>query len=465
MRSRLAVYKYLIFCFLLLGFAFPNGFYLFFPSVCLLIVLSFLQRPYKSPIFSFIAFQHYLQIIAGVLLCNYLGQDIDYNTPYRSTATIASSIGLVFLMLPVIYVQTEFPAQNRESLTISINKFSIDKVMYAYIISFFIANFLLSIAFVFGGLTQIILWLTSIKWILFLLFGYMCILKNEKKRIFYLFIALEFITGFYSFFSDFKTVLYFLLILLLSLVEEIDLKSFFYGLLIAAALILLGLFWTNIKDKYRAFLNGGEKSQNVTVNGDDALNKLYDLSNNTTSDNLEGSIPQLLDRVQYTYFFAKTIQRVPDIIPYQNGDNWLDNIEFVTTPRYFNSDKPVLDQSEKASHYTGIHLSGRKKGASFSLGYFAECYVDFGIYGMMVALFFIGILYALVYNHLLKKSSDNLIFNYCVVGAFFMDFNPYGTDGTYLIGRLISGVVTFYFLIKWFFPWLIRYLSITEGEK
>ncbi|HTC00748.1 MAG TPA: hypothetical protein VK705_08700 [Ferruginibacter sp.] len=431
----------------------------------MLIVLSLLQRPYKSPIFSFIAFQHYLQIIAGVLLCNYLGQDIDYSAPFRSTATITSSIGLVFLMLPVIYVQAGFPVQNRESLTISINRFSIDKVMYAYIISFFIANFLLGIAFVFGGLTQIILWLTSVKWILFLLFGYMCILKNEKKRIFYLFVVLEFITGFYSFFSDFKTVLYFVLILLLSLIEEVDLKSFFYGLLIVAVLVLLALFWTNVKDRYRAFLNGGEKSQNVTVNGDDALNKLYDLSNNTTGDNLEGSIPQLLDRVQYTYFFAKTIQRVPDIIPYQNGNNWLDNIEFVTTPRYFNPDKPVLDQSEKASHYTGIHLSGRNKGASFSLGYFAECYIDFGIYGMMVALFFMGIIYALIYNHLLKKSSDNLIFNYCVVGAFFMDFNPYATDGTYLIGRLISGVVTFYFLIRWFFPWFIGYLSLIEGEE
>jgi hypothetical protein len=465
MRFKFDISKFSIFCLLILALAFDNGGYLLVPSLCLLLILIFLHQPYKSPIFSFIAVQHYIQIIAGVLLCNYLGKEIDYNTPYRSTATIISSVGLITLLLPVIYVQQEFPIQNRESLTVSANRFSTSKVMYAYIISFFVANFLLGIAFIFGGLTQIILWLVSIKWILFLLFGYICILRNEKKRIFYLFIVIEFITGFYSFFSDFKTVIFFLVILLISVVEEIDFKTFFYGLLIAGLLIVFGLVWTSVKDKYRSFLNGGEKSQSVTVNSDEALNKLYDLSNNTTSDNLEGAVPQLLDRVQYTYFFAKTIERVPDIIPYQNGNNWLNNIEFVTTPRYFNPDKPVLDQSEKASLYTGIHLSGRSKGASFSLGYFAECYIDFGMYGMMIALFFIGIVYAMIYNHLLKKSSDSVIFNYCVAGAFFMDFNPYGNDGTYLMGRLISGVVTFYFLIKWFFPWLVKYLSAVENKK
>jgi hypothetical protein len=170
-----------------------------------------------------------------------------------------------------------------------------------------------------------------------------------------------------------------------------------------------------------------------------------------------------LDRLQYTYFFAKTMERVPSIIPYQNGANWLSNLEFITTPRYFNPDKPVLDQSEKTRYYTGVHLSGSKKGTSFSLGYFAECYIDFGIYGMMLALLFLGFIYSLLYHYLVMKSSTNLVFNYCVVAAFFMDFNPYAVDGTYLIGRLLSGIITFYLLIKYFFPWLIKQLSTDEN--
>jgi hypothetical protein len=185
----------------------PNGVYLFFPSVCLLLIFSFLQQPYKSSIFSFIAVQHFLQIVAAVVLCNYLGKDINYNTPFRSTATIVSSIGLIVLLIPVMYVQRELPSQTRESLTGSVREFSTNKVMYAYIISFFVASFLHKIAFLFGGLTQVILVFADIKWLLLSLFGYISILKKEKNRIFYFCVLIEFLSGFYSFFSDFKTVI------------------------------------------------------------------------------------------------------------------------------------------------------------------------------------------------------------------------------------------------------------------
>jgi hypothetical protein len=249
------------------------------------------------------------------------------------------------------------------------------------------------------------------------------------------------------------------------LVEKVDFKFFLYGMLICGGLIAFALLWTNVKGSYRSFLNGGEKNQTVTVNSDEALNKLYDLSNDATNNDLEGAIPKLLDRLQYTYFFAKTMEQVPDVIPYQNGNNWLGNIEFTTTPRYFNPNKPNLDQTEKARYYTGIHLSGKERGTSFSLGYFAEFYIDFGIYGMMGGLFLLGVIYSLLYSFLVKKSSNNIVFNYCVVASFFMEFNPYALDGTYLLGRLISGTVVYLILIKYFFPWIIQLLSNAEENQ
>jgi hypothetical protein len=459
MRLKLdPISKFIVLCILLFELILPNGFFIFFPSLVLLAVITFLQQPYKASIFTFVAIQHYIQIVAAALLCNYLGKDINYNTPFRGTVIIVSSIGVIALLAPVMFIQNEVPNQTRESLTKSASFFSTNKTMYAYIISFFVAYFLNSIAFLFGGITQIIIWVANVKWAFFLLFGYVSLLKKEKTKIFYLFVLIEFLSGFYSFFADFKTVIYFLLVLLLSLVEKINARLLIYGIFICGGLVVFALMWTNVKDNYRSFLNGGQKKQAVTVNSDEALNKLYDLSNNT-DDNLEDAVPKLLDRVQYTYFFAKTMERVPETIPYQNGNNWLENIEFTTTPRYLNPDKPTLDQSEKTSHYTGIRMSGKSKGTSFSLGYFAEFYIDFGIYGMMLGLFLLGILYSLIYNYLLKKSSNNIIFNYCVAAAFFMEFNPFAIDGTYLLGKLISGIVVFWILIRYFFPWVMESLS------
>jgi hypothetical protein len=77
----------------------------------------------------------------------------------------------------------------------------------------------------------------------------------------------------------------------------------------------------------------------------------------------------------------------------------------------------------------------------------------------------IGGLYAVLYNYLLKKSSNNPLFNYAVVGAFFLEFAHLEMDGTYLLGRLFSSVVTFYFVLIFLFPFLLRFITISEKKE
>jgi len=436
-----------------------NGFYIFLPLLTVLALLYHLQQPFKPGVFSLIVFQHFLQIAAGVWLCNYLDKDINYDTPSRSVATVASCVGLVFLMLPIVYIHNRMPKQSFASLRNSVSQFSSQKVMYAYIISFFIASSLGSMAFLFGGLTQVIFSFVKVKWLLFLLFGYQCILKNENKKLFFLFVAFEFLTGFLGFFSDFKTVIFFLLILGISLVEKLDFKYIFFMVALGGGLAFFSLGWSAIKGDYRSFLNGGEQSQSVVVEKDQALDKLLDLSKTVNTQTLNGSIVGFLDRLQYTYHFAKTIDRVPEVLPFEYGQNWLASLEFTTTPRIINPNKPTFEATIKTKKYTGIKYAGRLQGVSFSLGYFPDSYIDFGLYGMMLVLLALGTLYAIVYSWLLRKSSDNIVFNYACVGAFFLEFNALEMDSTYLLGRLFASMVTFFVLVKFFFPMLVKMLS------
>ncbi|UAY50673.1 hypothetical protein [Ferruginibacter albus] len=442
-----------------------NGIYIFLPVVVSLVLFYFIQQPYKSAILSLMLAWHLLQIVTGPILCNYLEKDIDYDTAYRSTTTILSTIGLIFLFIPIIVVQSKIPNQTVETFRKSVEQFSFKKVTQAYIVAFF-ANLLLSgIAFKFSGLSQFLFWFADVKWILFSLMGYMAFLQKKNKRTFYLFTLLEFVSGFYSFFSEFKTVIFFVFILLLSLVDEIDIRLFLKVMGTVVLLIFFGIIWTTIKGDYRKFLNGGEKTQRVTVESDAALSKIYELSTNVDEKSLQESITDFLGRIQYTYFFSKAMEQVPDIIPFQNGRNWMDNIEFTTTPRFLNPDKPILDQSAKVRQYTGLHLSGLDKGTSFSLGYFAECYIDFGQRGMMLALLAIGILLSVFYWYLGTKSSKNSVFNCCVITTFFMEFTSYGMDGTYFIGRLFTGIISFYVLIKFIFPVIIKYITIIYKDE
>lgn len=442
-----------------------NGFYIFVPFLTLFVLLYNLQQPYKPGVFSLIVIQHFLQIAAGVWLCNYLEKDINYNTPSRSTAIIAACIGLVFLMLPVLYFQNKIPRQTLASLRQSVNKLSSQKVMYAYIIAFFVSASLGSVAFLFGGLTQVIFSFVKVKWLLFLLFGYQCILNKKNVKLFILFTCFEFLTGFLGFFSDFKTVIFFLIILLLSLLEKLNFKQVMIVLVAGFILAFFGLAWSSIKSDYRSFLNGGQKSQAVVVGQDEALNKLIDLSSGVNAESLNGSVIGFLDRLQYTYHFAKTIDRVPEILPYEYGKNWLASLEFTTTPRILNPDKPNYEATSKTKKYTGIKYAGAQDGVSFSLGYFPDSYIDFGIYGMMGVLAVLGLLYGLVYNYLLRKSSNNIVFNYATASAFFLEFNALEMDSTYLLGRLFASMVTFFVLVKFFFPFLVNYLSKSTVQE
>ena len=203
----------------------PNGYYLFASLLTIYIIFYNLQQPLKSGVFTVIALNHFAQIIAAVWQANSVNKDINFRSHSMSDATIASLFGLVCMFLPIIYFQNKLPVISLERLRKDANKFSTDKTFNCYLVAFLTTSTLSSVAFVFGGLTQVIFSLVKLKWLLFLLFGYQSLLKNEKRSIFYLFVALEFVSGFYSFFSEFKTVIYFTVVLLLGLLQVINIKK------------------------------------------------------------------------------------------------------------------------------------------------------------------------------------------------------------------------------------------------
>ncbi|MBL0358821.1 MAG: hypothetical protein IPP72_19015 [Chitinophagaceae bacterium] len=443
----------------------PNGFYLFISIATGLLLFNWLSQPYKPAVFTIIAFNHVLQIISGVWLANYMGKDINYRSFYTDRATVLSLIGLFFLFAPVIYQQNKLRNISLHTFRMYAMKFSTQKSLNCYLIALAVTSTLSGLAFVFSGLTQVILSVVKIKWFFFLLFGYQAIIKKERLSIFYLLIAFEFASGFYSFFSDFKTVIYYLGVLLVSFVATINFRQLVLACLLGVGLAYMGLIWTSVKTDYRSFLNRGNRSQNVTVSKDEAIDKLISLSSDVNKEGTEAAAADLLDRLQYTFHFAKALERVPDVVPFQQGANWLNNIEYATTPRFLNPDKPTIDNSVKATKYTGIRYATAKQGTSFSLGYFAEFYVDFGSYLMMPMIFLVGFIYSRIYKYFLTKPSDNPVFNYAIAGAFFFEFYAFEMDGTYFVGRFFASLLTFYSLSFFFSKSLLRYIKAADKKE
>lgn len=448
--------KMILILLLISQLAFLNGLYLFVGMICFYIGIYYLQQSYKPSVFTIIFIYHFIQIIAGVWQATYLSTGINFRTNNMDLATIISYIGLLVVFLPIIYFQNKIPNINIIKLKEYAYKLSVNKSFYAYIIAFFVSNALNGIRFLLPGYTQVIISIVSLKWFFFLVFGFQCLLKNKRKKEFYFFILLEFLLGFYSFFSDFKTVLFFVAALYLTFLTFINTKRLAYGVGIVIIGFSAATVWTTIKVDYRVFLNQGSQTQSVGVSQNEALSKLYEITNTQGAKVTSSATERFLDRLQGTYHLAKTMDRVPDIIPHQNGSNWGETFEYVFTPRLFNPDKPILNSSDKASKYTGIRYAGREQGTAFSLGYFADCYIDFGILGMFIPLLLIGLLFGYSYFYFLRNASSNYIFNYAIVCALFMRFFALEMDSIFFIGSLITDIATYFILGKFFFPWVYR---------
>jgi len=444
---------------------FTNGIILFLGMGIFFILFTNLQQPFKPAVFSIILLYHFIQISAGIWQSNYLGREINYRSDHTDNAIIMSYLGLVPLFLPIIYYQNKIPALSLGKLREQANRLSIEKTFRVYVIAFFAMNALTGIAFFIPSLTQIIFSLGNIKWMLFLLFGFQALLKKRKIREFTIFALLEFAMGFYSYFSEFKTVIFYVLFLFLCLMAAIRFNKVIIGAIAITILVIGGVFWTSIKGDYRTFLNKGSKSQSVQVEKSAALDKLLELSSKQNASTFNGAMEDFLDRLQYTYHLAKAMDRVPEVIPYQEGANWGTTLGFVLTPRILDPNKGTYDASVKATKYTGIQYMGVKRGVSVSLGYFADGYIDFGYLGMFFPLLILGLIYGKAYYYFIRRASDNFLFNFSVVGAMFMELFAFESDSIFLFGRLYVNILVFFILRLTVFPRLIGYIRMPAKTK
>lgn len=444
-----------------------NGIYLFIGTACLAYVFYFLQRPLKPTVFTIIFLYHFIQIAAGIWLSNYVGVDLNERSIKMGAATISAFIGIVVLFTPIIYYHNKLPTISRKTFKKYADQLSLNNTFKAYIIAFFAANALGGLAFALRGLTQIVFSAVNIKWMIFLLLGYQVFAKNKMKKQFYIIASVEFLLGLLSFFSNFKTVIFFTACIALCFIVYVRQRDVIIGIIAMVALVTVGVKWTEIKGEYRAFLNQGTSRQRVEVNEREAFQKLIDLTSGTEEeeDAPKQGDPMIdfLDRVQYTFHLAKTMERVPSVMPHEYGGNIGSIMGYVLMPRFLNPEKPVFQATVKTRKYTGLAYAGRAQGVSFSLGYFADCYIDFGYVGMHIPLLILGFIFGYFYYYFCRYSSPNLLFNYAVACAVFMEFTAFEADGMYLMGRLFATLLTFLLLKVFLFPWLYKQLKASPS--
>ncbi|MGB8192872.1 MAG: hypothetical protein WCF67_13170 [Chitinophagaceae bacterium] len=442
----------------LLSLLLENGTYLCicFATLLILIRLVWFQR--HPGIIAFAFFLQWVQVVSFVWWMMSLGFRMDQLSSSAPLAVTLSCIGLVAMGIFVRVCLKPLGMPSVEYLQSEALKINEKKLLLLYVIS---TAFFTSIGFIFGftsGFAQILTSVADLKWLFLLWYGYVVWIKR-KNRIYLLYIVIyEFAAGFYSYFSSFKEVLFFTIILLLTYVVRVKGKQMLGLLTICAVFIWLFLSWIIIKGDYRKFLNQGTSQQTVNVSREEAYTKVFEQVGNLSAENYRLSMNSGLYRLQYVYHLSLAMDRVPEVIPYQNGKVWENNISFVLTPRLFFPDKPIYDASLKASRFTGKQFAGQKQGASFSLGYFADAYVDFGPIWMLLPIILIAIMVGLIYRTFYNMLQINIFLRYAIINVVLYVFISFESDGLFLFGRLFIGALTFYILARTVFPAIQRWV-------
>lgn len=321
-----------------------------------------------------------------------------------------SLTGIMVLALGARVMFYNMPAIKMERIQFEVSFLSTNRLFRIYFLFFIIMYVLNEFVFAIPQLSQIFVTLINLKWLIFFILVITIIIKNENPIYAWLIIGLETVLGFTGFFSEFKEVFFFFGITLLTIRQDFKLRTIIPLSLAIAFLMFLSIFWTSIKGGYREFVSQGTQSQAVLVSVQDQIDYVVDKIYLLTPEHYQLAFDALLDRISYVDFFGATLELVPTYVAHEEGAIYGGAIGHIFMPRLLFPDKPILpSDSEHTMKYTGIILASGTSGASFSIGYMADAYIDFGVPLMFVPVFLLGMLWGWMYRMFVLRSNIKLI--------------------------------------------------------
>lgn len=213
--------------------------------------------------------------------------------------------------------------------------------------------------------------------------------------------ALEIASGFTGFFSEYRAPLQVLLVVALEgIAARPSLRRYAAFGCGAATLVFASVLWTGIKDPYRARFRSDEpRTARLARGADLALDWLAH-----TDQRFVPTFERLVNRVWDVRYHALAFERVPKVVPHENGRLLWDGVRHVLMPRLlFPEKEPLPSDSLKVRKYSGVWVAGPESGTSVGFSYVLESYVDFGLPWMYLPLFAYGILGGAAFAFLARR--------------------------------------------------------------
>ena len=414
------------------------------------IIAKLVWRRGEPPLLVFVCTMQWLQASAAIFYANFYHASLvqAFGGVELEGATWLSLIGVLALAIGirVAFIRAPAPQEDRhrsEALSYSISELFV-AYAFVYVISYACAELAIRIP----AVTQLLFAITNVKWTMAFMLLYSVSVQHRGYVFALAAVSVELLSGILGYFAGFKGVFFVLLIVSLTSAAALRGKRLLAICGVAVALLMTGLIWTAVKSDYREFLTQGLRSQEVLVPVEDRVGKLQDLLSDFRWDQLGEAAEALTLRMSYVQYFALTMVNVPSSMPYEHGALWAGALKHIATPRMFFPGKAAVDDSERASLYTGMTVAGLEQGTSIGIGYMAESYVDFGPVLMFLPILLLGVFYGLIYRVFVINSRCALLG--CGIATAILVFggNAIETSNVKLIGGNVTALLVlsaFYF--------------------
>jgi hypothetical protein len=427
---------------LLLAFGIGPNFPFALLACAVLVAGTFLLwRPGEAQILLFLFGFQWLQPTLMVFYANLRGLTlVDFMRDYPGieSATTLALLGLLFLALGI-----RLGTGRQQVLQIARFHEALQRIppirwLLLHIIVFVVSSAALLMAQAVPGLSQPLLALADFKWATFLIFTIATFARPDGPRtLWFATFCIEFAMSLGGYFSSFKFVFLYTLIAITAISLRLKARQVVVGAIMAAVLLMTGLYWTAIKEDYRRFVNGGTSQQVVTVSQGEAILKIAELVGEVTSDQLVQSADVMANRFSEIDVFSAVTDYVPRVVPHEWGTIWLDAVSRPFMPRILFPEKTVIDESELTNRYSGMGYSGAEQGTQVSMGYIADSYIDFGEFGMMGMILLFGYFVGVTYRWLVNHANGSGLVGGALASATFIQLTSIGVSSA----KLVSGIV------------------------
>lgn len=423
-------------------------------------LVSLLWRSGEPPILILCCMMQWLQVITPVLHADLLDKPLDSvsGLATHETATWLSLVGVVAMAVGMRLALKHRLGSLVMQIEREMEELNLPRVFFGYLGAFGLAAVCGDLAWKLGGLAQLVLAVSSLKWALLWLLLCTAFVQGRGYQFVIAALVLEVGIGFLGYFATFKDAFFVLGIALLSIRKRLP-PSVRWGLGAAVvALLAMMILWQSIKKEYRMFLSNGAQDQSVRVSVEARIAKLGQLLENLDAEVIRGGIETLVERVGYTELFAATLEWVPESEPHSGGELFKAAILHPLMPRLLFPTKEVINDSERARRFTGRTLSGSEDGTSIGIGYMAECYADLGTTLMFLPILLLGYVIGRLYRALGFSGKSRMWGMALAIAALFVTLQAFATTGAKLFGAMLTTSLVLFAIDRVFGARILRWL-------